>query len=150
MAGRDSGITRRTAVTGLASMALIALPAKASAVEIIDAQSAHARAEAGAVLLVDIRTPEEWRETGVPESAVAITMHSQDFLIRLEEAVAGDRTRPIALICARGNRSRFVADELARRGYTNLLDVSEGMVGSPSGPGWISRGLPLRAVEAAE
>lgn len=148
MTGTDAGITRRTVIAGLAVMALVLSPAKALAIKIIDAESAHMRANDGDVLLIDIRTPEEWRETGVPASALAITMHNQHFLTLLEEAIEGDRARPIALICARGNRSRFVAEELAKRGYTNLLDVSEGMVGSASGPGWISRGLPLRTVES--
>ena len=150
MTATGLAFTRRWIVLALAALAVSALPAKAWAVEIIDADAAHARAESGNVLLVDIRTPEEWRDTGVPASARAITMHSEDFLTLLDEAIAGDRATPIALICARGNRSRFVAGELAKRGYINLHDVSEGMAGSPRGPGWLSRGLPLRAVEAPD
>ena len=110
----------------------------------IDAASAHERAEAGEVLLIDIRRPSEWRETGVATSAVAITMHDRGFLANLEAAVEGDKSRPIALICAQGVRSAFVARELPRFGYTNVIDVSEGMVGSRAGPGWIKRGLPVR------
>lgn len=108
----------------------------------ITALSAHKRASAGDILLVDIRTPQEWRTTGVGEGALAISMHEPGFAEKLAQAAGGDTSRPIALICARGNRSARMAATLFRMGYTQILDVAEGMLGSRHGPGWLKRRLP--------
>jgi hypothetical protein len=32
---------------------------------------------------------------------------------------------------------------LKKAGFTQILDVPEGMQGSGAGPGWLSRGLPF-------
>ena len=105
--------------------------------------AAFTAAQAGEVTLVDIRTPREWRQTGVPVGAVAIDMRRDDFLQALGRAVAGDLTAPVALICARGVRSVRMTRVLEAAGYTAILDVPEGMLGSASGPGWIAGNLPV-------
>ena len=121
-------------------------PALAQKPQILSATEAHRKAEAGEVLLVDIRTPEEWRETGVATSAHTITMHQngQAFLKELLAAASGDPNRPIALICRTGNRSSQLQSALQRAGFTNIIDVSEGMAGSQAGRGWLKLGLPVR------
>ena len=108
---------------------------------------AHRQAQAGDVVLIDIRTPDEWRETGVPISATAITMHQDaaKFVAALDAAAKGDRTRPIALICRTGNRSSHMQAELRKLGYTNIIDVAEGVVGGSKGSGWLKAGLPVKA-----
>ena len=107
---------------------------------------AHRMAQAGEVVLVDIRTAEEWKETGVPTSAHAISMHQDPraFLKSLDAALSGDRSRPLALICRTGNRSSNLQAELRRAGFSNVIDVSEGMAGSRAGQGWLKAGLPVR------
>ena len=109
-------------------------------------RDAHAKAAAGEIVLVDIRTPEEWRETGVPATAHAITMHQDGRVLvaKLKAATAGDTSRPLALICRTGNRSSHLQAELAKAGFTNVIDVGEGMAGSRHGPGWLKAGLPRR------
>lgn len=113
-------------------------PQRTSAPEVLDA------ALKGKVVLVDIRSREEWRQTGLAGPAHAISMHEGGFMQKLMAALEGDRTRPVALICAQGVRSRYVQHALAGVGFTNVIDVSEGMVGSPAGPGWLKRGLPVK------
>ncbi|WP_374432010.1 rhodanese-like domain-containing protein [Tabrizicola sp.] len=115
----------------------------ASAGPTLDAETAFQRARAGEILLVDIRQPQEWAETGSPEGAQRLDLRSPDFLDRLSALAEGDRHRPIALICASGGRSSRTAQALTEAGFTNVLDVSEGMLGSAAGPGWIARGLPV-------
>ncbi|MFN0265275.1 rhodanese-like domain-containing protein [Tepidamorphus sp. 3E244] len=110
----------------------------------LDAVEAYNRAEAGKLLLVDIRTPEEWRSTGVAEPAITISMMDRGFLQKLDAALGGDRDAPFALICATGGRSAIVARALENYGYSRVHDVSEGMSGSPMGPGWLARKMPLR------
>lgn len=113
---------------------------------LITASEAHAMSQSGEVVLIDIRTPEEWRETGIPIGAHAINMYDPPkvFSERLLKAVGGDRSRRIALICRTGNRSGSLLPHLVRDGFTNIVDVSEGMAGSRNGPGWLKRGLPTR------
>ena len=108
-------------------------------------QQAHEAAVSGEVLLIDIRRPDEWARTGVGEGAVPIDMRRQDFEDALTLAVEGDTAQPVALICARGVRSRRMSARLVAAGFTQVIDVPEGMLGSGAGPGWLKRGLPVVA-----
>ena len=105
--------------------------------EILDA------VRAGSLLLVDIRRPDEWDETGLAEGAVPLDMRRDDFADALAELVNGDLSAPVALICARGVRSDRTSARLAEAGFTRIVDVPEGMLGSSAGPGWLERGLPV-------
>ena len=127
--------------------AAIAQPAQ----KIMAPADAHSKARAGEVVLVDIRTPEEWKETGVPASAHAITMNQDPraFTTQLLNAMGGDRNRTVALICRTGNRSSALQAELNKAGFTAVVDVAEGMVGGRNGKGWIKSGLPTRPGSAA-
>jgi rhodanese-related sulfurtransferase len=111
---------------------------------------AHRQAGEGRVTLVDVRTPEEWRETGVPASAHAITMHQDPkaLVANLDRVLGADRTKPLAIICRTGNRTGRLQAELAKLGYVNVIDVAEGVAGSGAGPGWLKTGLPVRAGSA--
>lgn len=113
---------------------------------IISASEAHSRAITGEVVLVDVRTPEEWRETGVPASAHAITMHQDPraFVQQLLAVLDGDPSRPMAIICRTGNRTGGLAPQLIRAGFSNVVDVGEGVAGSRYGRGWFKSGLPTR------
>lgn len=103
----------------------------------------HAAAADGSLLLIDVRRPDEWQRTGVGEGAVPIDMRRDDFEAALLRAAGGDKARPVALICARGVRTRRLSARLSEAGFTRIIDVPEGMLGSGAGPGWISRGLPV-------
>ena len=92
----------------------------------------------------DIRSREEWQETGLAEPALPISMHEGGFVQKLLQAMGGDPSRRVALICATGGRTRYVQNVLASNGFSNVIDVSEGMMGSPAGPGWLKRGLPVK------
>jgi rhodanese-related sulfurtransferase len=141
---------QRTLTLFLAILALGALPASAQRTATgttMTAAEAHANALAGDVILVDIRTPEEWKDTGVPASAHAVTMHQQGpaFVAGLRAAMGGDATKPLAIICNSGNRTSNIYADLQRAGFTNLINVAEGVGGGPFGRGWLKSGLPLRA-----
>lgn len=117
----------------------------------LSVEAAHEQANAGAVLLVDIRRPDEWASTGVGAGAQPLDMRRADFVAALDQLAGGDRGRPIALICARGVRSARLANQLAQAGFTSIIDVPEGMLGSRAGPGWLRAGLPVVAhAEALE
>ncbi len=134
---------RHFILTAVAAAQVLAAP-KAWADEKLSAAQAHAQALKGEVLLVDIRTHGEWKQTGLGSTARAISMHKPGFVEKLAEAAGQDKSRKIALICATGGRSRWLQGQLAKFGFTNVVDVSEGMLGSPAGQGWIRAGLPIK------
>ena len=133
--------TRRRFFAGMAVLAASAVPSHAKGV--LTATEAFAKAATGKITLIDIRTPEEWAETGTAAGAQRLDMRRDDFVSALDKLIGGDRTNPIALICARGVRSSRLSRTLREAGFTNIIDVPEGMLGSYAGPGWIERGLPV-------
>lgn len=91
--------------------------------------------------IVDIRTPAEWRETGIIKGSIPITFYDKygnydvkKFLKELNKRV--DTSKPFAIICHVGNRSAVVSDFLARQGYT-VVDIVGGIVEAKK------RGLPI-------
>ena len=119
----------------------------ASADPDLTAPEAAAAVSAGKITLIDIRTPPEWKETGVAKGAQLINMlHPQGapgFTNALLDKVKGDKNAPIALICRTGNRTTQVQRFLQAQGFTQVYNVSEGMAGSRAGPGWLARKLPV-------
>lgn len=104
---------------------------------------AFERAKSGNITLVDIRRPDEWARTGIGAGAVPIDMRAPDFVAQLLRATQGQRDVPVALICARGVRSARLSAQLSAAGFTDVLNVPEGMLGSGAGEGWLKRGLPV-------
>lgn len=108
---------------------------------------AWAQAEADKLIIVDVRTPPEWAWTGSPKTSSQANWWQlggrEGFLEDILEITDGDRSRPIALICARGVRSSEATAFLRSQGFTNVSDIGEGMLGSRAGPGWLDRKLPL-------
>jgi len=132
----------------LLALLFAAAPGNAGAGSVIDSRKALEGVKAGEMTLIDVRSPEEWRETGVPQGAKTVTIHNPDgmagFVAAATRAVGGKKDRPIALICARGWRSRRAANALSDAGFTRILNVREGMLGNPlDGPGWLDRKLPV-------
>lgn len=125
-----------------------ALPARAghdgpaAPTEKMAADAAYAAVQAGEIILVDIRRPEEWLETRVGEGAIGLDMREESFVKSLVALRQANPDTPIALICATGGRSAYVTSALTGQGFPGLVDVSEGMMGGPNGQGWINRGLP--------
>ncbi|MBN8475419.1 rhodanese-like domain-containing protein [Sulfuritalea sp.] len=128
---------------------LFACAAAAQAQPDLAAPDAAAAVAAGKITLIDIRTPPEWKETGVAKGANLINMlHPQGapgFTNALLDKVKGDKNAPIALICRTGNRTTQVQRYLQSQGFTQVYNVKEGMAGSGAGPGWLKRGLPVDA-----
>jgi rhodanese-related sulfurtransferase len=124
----------------------LSLPARAG--NIMSAPAALTSVAKGDVTLVDVRSRREWRQTGIAKGAKMVTIHNRNgiraFVAEMVKAVGGDRSKPVALICAAGVRSARAEKILSAAGFTNLQNVSEGMLGRPdAGPGWLKRGLPV-------
>lgn len=118
------------------------------AVAVMSPPDALAAARTGERLLIDLRTPREWRETGVPAPARLIDYNATGggdaFAQAVLDLVDGDKGRPVAVICATGGRSARAWQNLKDAGFSNVQDVSEGMLGGRNGPGWLARTLPTR------
>lgn len=147
----DQAINRRrlllacgAGAVGLAAYR-IAVPAADYDGAALTAAQAHEQAKTGEIILVDIRRPDEWRLTGIGEGAHAIDMRRDDFLTALTDIAGPDKAAPIALICARGVRSARLSQQLTDAGFTRIIDVPEGMLGSGAGPGWLAAGLPVES-----
>lgn len=143
MATLHHAFRRLTALLGVA--ALFSVGCTQASGPSLTVAEALAQAQAGEITLIDIRTPLEWRQTGVAPVAHRIDMQDDGFASKVLAEVGGDKSAPIALICRTGNRSGYMQQELMRQGFTHVYDVSEGMAGSRSGPGWIRSALPIEA-----
>ncbi|RHZ93924.1 rhodanese-like domain-containing protein [Cereibacter sphaeroides] len=81
---------------------------------------------AGEALVVDIREPAEWRETGVLPTAVLFTYRdAAGFLARIEPQLKPGQ--PIALLCRSGRRSAAAAAAIAARTDHPVIDVAGGL-----------------------
>jgi rhodanese-related sulfurtransferase len=150
-------LTRRTLLLSAAGVGVVGLAAASepgknlfyaaiteeSSSTILSAPEALARVEAGTLTLVDVRRPDEWQRTGSPRGALQLDLRRDDFLEALRAEVGPDPMAPVATICMRGVRSAKVANQMLQAGFQNVFDVSEGMLGSSAGPGWLKRGLPI-------
>jgi len=126
----------------VASLFAVSTPALAQSM-IWSAPEAQNAMENDQVLMLDIRSPGEWDETGIAQGALPVSMHTPDFSTNLTRILAQSNGRKIALICATGGRTEYVIKVLEKNGISGLVDVSEGMIGNQRGPGWIARGLPV-------
>lgn len=111
---------------------------------VITAKQALQGVENGTTILVDIRSRAEWEESGIASVAVPLSMHEPGFVQGINRLQAENPGKTIALICAVGGRTAYMSELLARRGFENVADVSEGMFGGRNGAGWIPSGLPVK------
>jgi rhodanese-related sulfurtransferase len=122
---------------------LFLLAGPASAEQLMAPPDVEAGLEAGKIMLVDVRTPAEWAETGVATGARTIDMRAPDFLEQIEALKAANPDKQLAFICRTGHRSTIVVQGLEAQGLKDLINVTEGMKGSDKGPGWLARKLPV-------
>jgi rhodanese-related sulfurtransferase len=111
--------------------------------ETVSVTEAHAEVLAGRSLLIDVRRPDEWAATGAPEGAVLLTMGGDDFLEAIEKLTGGDKTRRLLFTCRTGARSGNVQAALSGMGYTDVVNVRGGFIGTPADIGWSQAGLPI-------
>ena len=111
---------------------------------ILSAPQALEKVQAGEIILLDIRSPQEWKETGIASVAIPLSMHERGFLEGLNKIRQENADKEIALICATGGRTNYLQRELKKRGLGDTIDISEGMMGNGQNVGWIKRGLPVK------
>jgi len=92
---------------------------KASYLE-ISAEDAKARLDSeSGIILLDVRTPEEYKEAHIP-NAVLLPVDTID---KDAETVIPDRDAVYFVYCRSGNRSATASAQLAEMGYKNIYDL---------------------------
>ncbi len=102
-------------------------------------REAAARVAAGKAVLVDVREPAEWADTGVAGPAILLSKSSFDAgSAEWRKFLTDNRDKEIILMCRSGNRSGQLARVLAQQGLrtTNLGGFSA----------WKSAGMETRKV----
>ena len=94
------------------------------------------------VPVIDVRRPEEWRETGVVEGSQGMTFVDASgrlvpgFLENFSANLSPDQ--PVVLICRTGNRTDVLARHLVEKlGYSQVYNVRDGIMG------WLREGRPV-------
>jgi rhodanese-related sulfurtransferase len=116
----------------------------AFAVEKSTPANVNQEVDAGRMILIEIRRPDEWADIGVAKSPRSIEMRDRSFLNRVQAIAKAKPDKKIALICRTGDRSKRMSSTLEGLGLNNIVDVAGGMSGNSSNSGWIAQGLPLR------
>ena len=82
--------------------------------------------------IVDVRTPPEWRETGLLKGAIPIMFFNQKgdyninaFLKELNAKV--DTTKPFAIICHTGSRTSMIAPWMSKELNYKVVNIQGGM-----------------------
>lgn len=117
--------------------------------------------------LIDVRSPEEWQETGVADlssinksirllSFMFFTphIHNNDNFMAELESIVPEKEVKLLFICKSGGRSLKAAEAAINQGYKNCYNVEDGFVGnmfdnnlkSLDLNGWINSDLPRRAL----
>jgi len=119
-------------------------------------QAWQALAQDPDAVLVDVRTPKEWDQVGVPDLSSlgrpVVQVDWQHFppeerSQKFVAEVAAQGITPehhVFVICRSGVRSKAAGEALAGRGFTTF-NVADGFEGKPStAGGWKRAGLPYR------
>ncbi len=122
------------AVIIASTLALTSCGGEAAAVDLNPADF-QAKAQEAGVILLDVRTAGEFA-AGHLEGAINIDVEGMTF----EGEIASlDNTKTYAIYCQSGRRSRIAVETMNKAGFTNLLNLDEG-IGS-----WQAAGLPVVA-----
>jgi rhodanese-related sulfurtransferase len=117
---------------GLEGWVAAGLPVSSGDVEDIDSVELQKMLNNGnGLVLVDVREPWEYNQGHIPQ---ALSIPLGDLARRTAEL---DTSRPVAVICATGNRSQSAAAVLGQRGFTKVYNVQHGMMG------WQREGFPV-------
>jgi len=95
--------------------------------ELLERQSKHA----GHLYVLDVRSPEEFREGHVPG---AVNVPYDQIAARIAEV---PKDKDVVLYCRSGRRAGIAADVLAANGYTRLSHLEGDM------QAWIAQGRPV-------
>ena len=89
------------------------------------------------IFMIDVRNPDEWAQTGVPEGSHRIALGDKDLVKKVKALVGQHDGAEIAISCLSGMRSKTVAKLLRRNGFERVKVVQGGITK------WQADGLPV-------
>ncbi len=140
---------RRMILLSLAALPFFPQTALANS-NVLSAEQAFAGVQEGSLILVDVRTPKEWDETGVAPGAWPMNVRDPEFREAFMSVLERNPNHQVAVICRTGKRSSTLVNMLEDNGVHGVLNVIEGMQGGPNGRGWIPTGLPVVSIDEAQ
>lgn len=114
-------------------------PMPSASWETINEQQAFEYQKSQRALLVDVRTPAEFRETGIPKDAKALPIQDPNFGDKLLSFTKQKTDKPVIFICRSGNRAKSAAQIAGQVGFEKIYVVQGGV---PGPHGWVAKGLP--------
>ena len=131
----------RAIYSTIAALSLAHVTAHAEILQ-LSPEEAYTMSSTRELILIDVRTEAEWRDTGVAEGASMITLQDPDFMGKTLLISDQYPDASIGFICRSGGRSMAAAQKLDSQIDGPVYNVQEGMQGQSEGEGWIARGLP--------
>jgi lactate permease len=105
------------------------------------------KADPDGIKMIEVRTPEEIQEFGMPEMASHIPLcEAEEFVAAVREIAQPEDT--ILMTCRSGNRSAAAVNMLAPAGYKKAYSIVDGFLGDKDADGnrtingWKKAGLP--------
>ena len=101
------------------------------------------------IIIIDVRNKSEWKETGIIPGSNLVQMLNPIFKIRknfveeMMEILGEDKRIYAAIICKSGGRSSAAVSILKDKGYINIFNIAEGILGHTENTGWLSKKLPI-------
>ena len=97
--------------------------------------------KAQGIPVIDIRTPMEWKQTGIIEGAHKMMFFTPDgqpdlagWFFELGHLVKSKK-EPILIYCAHANRTKSLGEGLTQMGFENVYELKDGIEN-----GWIKAG----------
>ena len=128
-------------ISALLASLTLAVAANAAEIPTVTPAEAASRAATGKAILVDVREPAEWAETGVAAPAVLLPMSDLNGERKLwKPFLEKNAGKEIILYCRSGNRSGKVAEKLSAEGQK--------VANAGAFKDWTAAGLPTRRPDA--
>lgn len=111
-------------------------------------QEAHSLYINKNLTIIDVRTINEWKMTGIIPTSILINMHDDKyqerngFVTEITKILLEYQDKNVAFICASGARSKIITDYLINKGYKNIYHIPDGIMGKQN-DGWLFNGYPL-------
>lgn len=99
----------------------------------IDIKELQTMISSGDIVVIDVRTPKEWQQTGIVKGSIPIMFfdekrraHTQEWMNQASVYIAPENE--VVLICRSGNRSKTIANYLSQQhGYKRVYNVKGGI-----------------------
>lgn len=111
----------------------------------LSVEEVEALQKQGDVLIIDVRTPEEWKQTGIIPGSVPLQFFDKDgnaltqtWLTQFDQ-LRKSPDQPVILVCRSGHRSGLVGNFLTKKlGLEHINHLSTGL------KSWLKAGKPVK------